>query len=175
MAAPQDTALSDSTNRRLLIARRLGRSSILRLLAAVFVLALFIGLAWSAREYPDFAAKAMAAVLVIVGLRLTWNLLPLSAKTRVRMRDAYTRWQEEDQRLRDTWTRVFRNGLWFGPLMLLFHVFDDFWEAGTLRLPSSEAWFQAAMFFIVGLVAQLHYRLSNRGNSLGATDCPPRA
>jgi len=167
MAAIQESPVQEPANSLISLARRLGRSPIFRpliqILGAMLVLAIFLGLAWSARENPDFAAQMLAVMLIIFGLRLAWKLLPFSAKTRARLAEARTRWQEEDRNLGDSWTRLLRGGLWFGPLLLFIHVFDKVWKTGALRLPAFKDWIGAGLLIAIGLVTHLRYRRRSRG------------
>ena len=167
MAAIQDSPIQEPANPLIPLARRLGRSPIFRpliqVMGAMLVLANFLGLAWFARKYPDFAAQMLAVMLLALGVQLAWKLLPFSAKTRARLAEARTRWQEEDQRLGVSWTRLFRGGLWLGPLMLFINVFDEFWKTGALRSPALKDWMGAGAWIAIGLVAHLISRRSRRG------------
>jgi hypothetical protein len=170
MAAIQEPPIQEPANPLIPLARRLGRSPIFRplmqILGAIFVLTIFLGLAWFTRNHPDFAAQMLAVMFLALGVQLAWKLLPFSAKTRARLAQAHTRWQEEDQRLGDSWTRLFRGGLWFGPLMLFINVFDEFWKTGALRFPALKDWMGAGAWIAIGLVAHLRSRPSRRGREL---------
>lgn len=158
MAALQESAPQDPSTPNPPLAQGLGRSPSFRALVALLVLAGACGIAWLVREYPDYAAKMLAMVLVGWGGLAAWRLLPLSSRTQARLAEARTRWRKEDERWGDSWVRLFRFGLWLGPLMLYFSLFDEFWKSGAFHFPPGHKLIAPVSWFAVGLIAHLLQR-----------------
>lgn len=87
--------------------RFLGRSRAGRLFLSLGIATLFCGAAYTAWHERELAAWALAAWLVVYGLQLAWDLLPISEATRIR-------WAEDRKKVERCPASRFRSMLWTG-------------------------------------------------------------
>ena len=126
------------------VGRFLGRSSAGRLLLAVGTAALFCGAAYTAWHERELAAWCVAAWLVAYGLKLAWDLLPISEATR-------TRWADQSKMAQGCPAGKYRSLLWFG----IVFAFVQWLGLGGNK---SHGWFLyifPGVLVVVGLVSHI--------------------
>jgi hypothetical protein len=89
------------------VGRFLGRSNAGRCLVSIGILALFCCAAYMAWHDHELAAYVLTAWLVIYGVQMAWNLLPISEATR-------SRWRTDRQIAERCSAAKYRVLLWVG-------------------------------------------------------------